>query len=123
MLNSTEYILPSGQSLIGPDLPTELFGHAITNVNSTHSLLIGGWTSKSNAIDKTWYFDQVTKTFTDGPKLKFGRRYHTSGVIYDSITNEKIIVVVGGKNSDHYYLESTEILKNEKWEKGTWYLN
>ena len=36
VLSSTEYILESGESMPGPDLPRELFGHTITGINDTH---------------------------------------------------------------------------------------
>ena len=41
-LNSTEYILESGESLPGPDLPLQLSGHAMLRINETFSMIIGG---------------------------------------------------------------------------------
>ena len=45
--NSTEYILPNGQSVDGPVLPTPLKRHAMVNINSTHTFFIGGKTPDS----------------------------------------------------------------------------
>merc|ERR1711997_205801 len=61
-LKSTEYILESGESVDGPDLPMPLSNHAMVNVNETHILIIGGAKkinsnidNNSISMDKTWY--------------------------------------------------------------------
>ena len=122
LLNSTEYILESGESVLGPDLPLQLFGHTVVGINETSSLIIGG-AMKANftyyhGLDKTWIFDHVTETFTEGPKLNVGRSHHSAGVIIDSDTNERTIVVTGGIEDSTSFLNSTEILKGNYWEQG-----
>ena len=41
-LNTSEYILPNGKSLAGPDLPVLMQSHAAVNVNETHTIITGG---------------------------------------------------------------------------------
>ena len=122
VLSSTEYILESGESVPGPDLPLELFGHTITGINDTHSMVVGGAVivnrTHSYGLDKTWIFDHVSGTFTNGPKLNIGRSQHSANIIVDSKTMEKTIVVTGGFKDQGNILDSSEILKGNKWEQG-----
>ena len=71
-----------------------------------------------SALDKTWFYDHVSETFTDGPKLNVGRGQHTANIIVDSKTMEKTIIVTGGFKDQDNILDSTEILKGNKWEQG-----
>ena len=106
----------------GPDLPLKLSAHSIVGFNETSSLIIGGAVrvnfTYSYGSDKTWFFDHVTETFTEGPKLNVGRSQHSAGVIIDSDTNERTIVVTGGMEDSTSFLNSTEILKGNYWEQG-----
>ena len=68
----------------------------------------------NGASDLTWYYNHITKKFTQGPKLLDGRRLHTAGTLIDQGTNEKVIVVAGGYPT----LESVEFLINGKWRQG-----
>ena len=69
-------------------------------------------------MDKTWYFDHATQKFTEGPNLLQKRSGPAAGVLIDSVTKEKLILVVGGSKGPTEYLGSTEILKGENWELG-----
>ena len=125
-LKSTEYILESGESVVGPDLPMPVSNHAMVNVNETHVLIIGG-TKKINsthsiAMDKTWYFNHVTQEFINGPNLRIARAHHAAGVFIDSETKEALVVVAGGIGEDNNILDSTEILKGEHWELGMYHV-
>ena len=46
---------------------------------------------------KTYYFNHITNTWTDGPNLKIGRSQHKARVIKDKGNNQEHIVVVGGQ--------------------------
>ena len=78
-LGSTEYVLPSGESVQGPDLPEHLHGHTISNYNSTHSFLIGGWSKEFGVTGKTWFISHIDETFKEGPTLNVARYFHTTG--------------------------------------------
>ena len=128
-LKSTEYILESGESVDGPDLPMPVSNHAMVNVNETHILIIGGVkkinSTHSIAMDKTWYFNHVTQEFINGPNLRIARALHAAGVFIDSETKEALVVVVGGIGEDNIIdnaLDSTEILKGEHWELGMYHV-
>ena len=62
--------------------------------------------------------------FMEGPRLNKGRYSHSSSLIVDSVTQEKIIVVAGGEDANFNTLNSTEILRidhncmTEKWKQG-----
>ena len=103
-----------------PDLPTEFYGHAMTKINDTVSLLSGGQTtatSYSAYSNKTWYYNHDTEAFTSGPDLLEGRHSHGSATNVDKVTKAKIAVVTGGWNGN--YMDSTELLINGQWETGT----
>ena len=68
----------------------------------------------------TWHYNHETKKFTSGPTLHEARTSHGSATVVDKKTKEKIPVVTGGYNKDlGGILHSTELLKNDKWQKGT----
>ena len=107
----------------GVDLPFPLEMHAIASVNESVSIITGGYgpmngqDKPSIITDLTWYYNHVTRNFSEGPRLLHARIEHGSGYVIDSGTNERIVVVVGGlllMNS-----KDTELLINGKWQKGT----
>ena len=104
----------------------------MVNVNETHILIIGGAMRIGSRnvtalqFDNTWYFNHVTQEFIDGPNLRISRADHAAGVFVDSVSKEILVVVAGGINK-HKILDSTEILKGDRWELGmyhvTWSVN
>ena len=54
--DSSEYILSSGKSVVGPKLPMKMVGHAMVNINRTSTIFIGG-----NLFSLGWYFGQFQK--------------------------------------------------------------
>ena len=114
---TTETINVEGEVSYGPDLPTAVRYHAMTKINGTVSLLSGGRTNKDSYSAKTWYYNHDTETFTSGPDLMEGRRYHGSALNVDKVTKSKIVVVTGGYNGN--ILDSTELLINGQWQTGT----
>ena len=113
-LESTEIISEDGETSLSINLPYPLAAHAIASVNHCVSIIIGGETYGNGASDLTWYYNHITKKFTQGPKLLDGRRLHTAGTLIDQGTNEKVIVVAGGYPTH----ESVEFLINGKWRQG-----
>ena len=124
-LSSTEYILKTGESVKGPELPLTLGGHTLITINSTFSMLIGGETynlDEGTTIDLTYYFDHYNQAWFDGPRLNRARYFHGAGIVTDLITREKLVVVTGGAYYDEevltQVLDSTEILIDGKWVLG-----
>ena len=121
-LQSSEIINKDATSSIeGPQLPIPIHGHTITSINSTVSIIAGGYTGTYS--DKTWYFNHASREFQPGPNLLEGRTSHSSGTIMDQDTKEKIVIVVGGLNGGisqgtSTYMDSTEILLNGEWMAG-----
>ena len=61
--DSSEYILSSGQSVAGPNLPMKMAYHAIVNINKTSTIFIGG----NQGGDVGWCFGQFhTKMIKQG---------------------------------------------------------
>ena len=121
---SSEIVNEDGTSREGPQLPTIKYGHAIVSVNSTVSILTGGYDlyATNDSDQTTWYFNHATQKFKPGPNLLEGRSGHSSGTITDHETKEKIVLVSGGYNKEgswnSQYLKSTEILLNGEWVTG-----
>jgi hypothetical protein len=123
-LESTEIVSADGVSIDGPSIPIRLAGAAITTINTTVSIIsggIGGTNHSNNSLDKTWYFNHETQTFSPGPSLLEGRDYHASGTIIDRVTKDKTPIVAGGvgtRDSSRYFINSTELLINGEWQSG-----
>ena len=119
-LQSSEIVYEDGTSTEGPQLPSPIHGHGIASINSTVSIISGGYNGAY--IDQTWYFNHESQTFTPGPNMLEGRNSHSSGTITDQITKEKFVIVVGGYNGSSHlglsYSDSTEILLNGEWSTG-----
>ena len=116
---TTELISIDGGVEYGPELPEAVYYHAITSINSTVSLLSGGYTDDTYFSPLTWFFNHETNVFSSGPSLQQGRRGHGSASIVDKVTKAKIPMVTGGRNSSNVDLDSTELLINGQWQSGT----
>ncbi len=46
--DTTEFITPGKETLPGPNLPKDLYGHCITPINDTHLALLGGGSGVSD---------------------------------------------------------------------------
>ena len=119
----TEYIQIDGTVSPGPDLPLKTYGHTISSINKTHSILIGGLGGDyiDNTSNKTWFYNHAQKNWTSGPVLMVGRSLHTAGIVRDKLTNEDTIVVVGGMGTTGTILDSVEVLNlksGHSWNKG-----
>ena len=116
-LKPTELISIDGGVEDGPELPEAVYLHAITSINSTVSLLSGGYTDATYKSPLTWYFNHETNVFSSGPSLLQGRHAHGSATIVDKVTKSKIPMVTGGYSDG--FLDSTELLINGQWQSGT----
>ena len=72
---STEIIKTNGVVIDGPNMPTELYYHAITKFNQSSSIM--------SAKYKTWFYNHKTKKFSPGPALMQPRGYHASATLVD----------------------------------------
>ena len=117
---TTETINVDGEVSDGPDLPTAVYGHAMTKINDTFSLLSGGITNANSASAQTWYYNHDTEAFKSGPYLLEGRRTHGLAMNVDRVTKAKIAVITGGYSGTVYFpKDSTEMLINGQWQTGT----
>jgi hypothetical protein len=114
---TTELISIDGVVEYGPELPEAVFWHAITSINSTVSILSGGWTDATTSSHLTWYINHETNVFSAGPSLLEARERHGSATIVDKVTKEKIPMVTGGYGIGGR-LDSTELLINGMWQPG-----
>ena len=112
-LATTEYVTVTG-TILGPDLPMTLADHAMVAINSTYSMVIGGFNAMNFA--STHYYDHNEGKWITGPSLMQARSSMASGIITDEVSDEPFIVVTGG----YYYapLDSTEIFQDGEWVQG-----
>ena len=124
---TSEIINVDGGVSDGPELPTEVSGHAITSINDTVSILSGGTLGNYSASNyfstQTWYYNHESQSFTSGPNLLVGREAHGSATNVDKVTKAKVAVVAGGWNGgggdSTIRMDSTELLINGQWQTGT----
>ena len=114
-LNSTEFIT-FDEAIHGPNMPRALHGHCVVVINSTFSMIIGGYTE--NPEDSTFYFDHDKYEWINGQSLIQARYYHAAGIIIDEVTGEDFVVVTGGQTNAHDSSNSTEILMDTGWIAG-----
>ena len=69
--------------------------------------VIGGITF-GDTVQSTFKFDHVEQHWIDGPNLIQARHAHAAGIVIDEDTNEKLVLVSGGKNSSMIF-DSTEM--------------
>ena len=120
MLKTSEIINVNGEVSDGPDLPTAVWLHAMTSINDTVSLLSGIWDigSTTAVSARTWFYNHDTESFTSGPDLLEARYSHGSATNVDKVTKAQIAVITGGYGVNGR-MDSTELLINGQWEKGT----
>ena len=127
-LASTEHVKMSG-SMPGPDLPTALESHAMAAINSTVSMVIGGWDgSGMDGTESTYYHYHIKGEWSNGPSLIQTRHRHAVGIVTDEETNEEFVAVTGGNFFDdssqtgiydsQVFIGSSEVLQDGKWIKG-----
>ena len=121
-LASTEFVTTTG-TLEGPDMPIDLIKHVIVAINSTCSMVIGGWSdeyrihwTQDGWMSFTFYYDHRKDTWINGPGLIKERDRHAAGFVTDGYTNEKYLIVTGGNNAG--FLDSTEMLQENVWTQG-----
>ena len=118
-LASSEYIRLSGSSP-GPDLPMALYHHAMIAINTTHSMVIGGYSS--GHLDLTFYFNHGNQQWIDGPRLIQARWRHAVGIVNDQVTMTNLVIVTGGSQYSNgfspYNIDSTEIMVDSQWSLG-----
>ena len=118
-LASTEYVKETG-TMVGPDLPMVLYYHAMVAINSTFSMVIGGY-SNGSSYASTFFFDHNEDKWINGPSLMQVRSSHAAGIVTDEVTDEHFVAVTGGSYSSEpiFYLDSSEILQDREWVQGT----
>ena len=118
-LASSEYIRLSGSSP-GPCLPMALSSHAMIAINTTHSMVIGGY-SRSR-LNLTVYFDHGNKQWIDGPRLIRARSYHAVGIVNDQVTMANLVIITGGVEGESGVkgdsTDSSEIMLDSQWLPG-----
>ena len=124
-LASTEYVTLTG-TMFGPDLPMTLRSHAMVAINSTCSMVIGGFTDGHYGVNihytyihtSTLFYDRNEGEWITGPSLMQARAYHAVGIVTDEVTDESFVAVTGGFYTGYLYLDSTEILQDGEWVEG-----
>ena len=116
-LASTEYVTMTGTK-IGPDLPMALQNHAMVAINSTCSMIIGGYSGGTSAL--TFFYYHNEGEWITGPSLIESRDGPAAGIVTDEVTNEHFVAVTGGKYySDAWFnLDSSELLQDREWVQG-----
>ena len=117
LLASTEKLTLAGTTP-GPDLPTTLHKHAIVAINSTVSMVVGGYDGTYNYYQSasTFFYDHIQGEWTNGPSLMQARTGHAAGIVTDEVTDEKVVAVTGGYSN--FALDSTELFQEGKWIEG-----
>ena len=120
LIHSSSEFIQAGKnnSIAGTDLPRPLQNHAMVVVEKDLTMVIGGFSlNGADGSDITYYYDHSSQQWAFGPPLITGRYSHATFIVTDEASDENIIIVAGGWNWGS--LNSTEILKDDKWIRGT----
>ena len=81
----------------GPELPIDIDGHCLLQLDNETFMFVGGGNYHRRAIADTYFFHANNESFTTGPQLTEANVHMSCGVIetLDS-SQEKIVVVAGG---------------------------
>ena len=123
VLASSEYVTNVG-TLLGPSFPISLYGHAMESITYSLTWIVGG-VNNGIVISLTYRFDHVEQQWMDGPDLIQGRYAHAACIIVDELTDERLLLVSGGKKAlgnETNVLDSTEILLDNKWVSGNFFI-
>lgn len=99
MLNSSDSFSPSSSSFAPYDnLPEGLYDHSMAAINSTHAVMVGGYTPS----DKVYLFNSLDGSWTSDafPTLPFAMSQTHIGIVTSSIDGSKSIVIAGGVGLD-----------------------
>ncbi len=102
-----------------PSLPVTIAAHCMVTVNSTTVMVIGG-VQNGQYSGKTFYFTFGEESWTEGPKLKYERRWHSCGKIRRNKESQEMSIIVAGGEDGSSYLSSVEILNegSNEWQTG-----
>ena len=103
----------SAQSILGPDLPMQVFGHCMAKIDDNTYFLSGGYRLDTDSIatKATFFYDMTSETWTRGPDMIERRAHHSCEVFMNPATNNLNIVLMGGYDYEtQTTLEQTELL-------------
>ena len=104
--------IEAGFSFDHVPLPVQIWNHCLVAFNNKIVYMIGGSRDENSITDDVYYFDIPAYTWFKGPKLNVARRNHTCAVFKDSTTNDVVMAVVGGVDSNNKILDSVEIFRD-----------
>ncbi len=118
-LNSAELLTEEGWKSNIPSLPVTIAAHCMVTVNSTIVMVIGGY-QNGQISGKTFYFTLGEESWTEGPKLKNKRWYHSCGRIRRNKESQEMKIIVAGGYAGSSILSSVEILDegSNEWQTG-----
>ena len=120
---SSEYVTNEG-TFSGPSFPISLYGHAMESITYSLTWIVGG-VNNGIVIPLTFRFDHVEQQWMNGPDLIQGRYAHAACIIVDELTDERLLLVSGGikaLGNETIVLDSTEILLDNKWVSGKFFI-
>ena len=113
---TTEFIDQNG-STPGKDLPYSFAYHCMSYMNTTHSILIGGYVDGSPS-GKSVIVQMSDFKMTDGPVLNSNKGIYVACGNFQHSNGTKYIILAGGKS-----VQATQLLNvdsvNEGWHSGT----
>ena len=120
---TTELIdIENGLSRQGSEMPIPLANHDIVAFSDSVFIITGGLSPPSNsaaAVNKTFVYYLESDIWENGLSFNEARRDHSSGIVTDTSTFEKILVVAGGKGRTGV-LDSVELLYFEGQDEEQW---
>ena len=90
----TEYVTEHSSER-GPDLPTRPINQCFIGINDTYSMLMGGRDQEYDDFKSTRFFNHISQTWSDGPRLNDDHVGHACGKF--KIDGKMVLVVAGSR--------------------------
>lgn len=99
----------------GPLLPNPLYDHCMVQLNSTHTAVIGGYSTMERTLAETWIYNWASQTWSQQPDMRVPRDDH-----YCALLPDGNILVAGGVTTDNAYTDTVEIfdMQTLTWSDG-----
>ena len=111
---TTELIHPNGSVTYGPDLPNKRSCHCSAKIDDHRIVLAGDRISGASTV----IYDSTTKTFTDGPDMRYSRCYASCAVFRSAKHGGRPVLIAAGTEK---FTDLWDFDNSNAWEAGNFF--
>ena len=112
--HTTEFIHPNGSITQGPDLPDKRSYHCSAKIDDHRIVLAGDRISGASTV----IYDSTTKTFTDGPDMRYSRYYASCAVFRSAKHGGRPVLIAAATG---IFTDIWDFDNSNAWEAGNFF--